>query len=538
MGTAVVCVARDELGSISGVIRKVNGNLVKGATVTLTSDQTSAVTMRTTSGGSGEYRFAAIPLGNYRLAAILPGFVASASETIRLSSTLAVAKVDLTLTPQTQETDLKAGASSRPPPKFAAAGVRGLIDSGGYSAPANAAAAAVLISGVADIKRSGSGVGEGSGGASSKDWPCNLEPELEKALAANPENSEANRRLAEFYTAHDQAANAISLLERARRIDSAQGGQSADSISRDLAVAWMKTGKFDEARESLASLVERDQPGIHALLARADEGSGMFIQASHEYETAAKSEPSEDNLFGAGYELILAGLPAEAASAFHAGIQKYPHSITLLIGAGTAEFLQGHTSESIVSFLRATDVNPIDPRPYALLSSTSGTSTAESEKVRAALKRFLDLAPDNAQANYFYALNLKLARVDQPDSVEMNRVGTLLKRAIQLDPNFAKAHFQLGIFYTDHGENDNAIREYEATIGLTPDLNEAHYRLARAYRLAGETASAAHEMQLFQDARSLKNSKADDTENVEQFVLTVDPPGNHSDGAECPAQPR
>ena len=43
--------------------------------------------------------------------------------------------------------------------EFEAAGIRGLIDPGGYSAPANAAAASGLISGVADIRRTENGAG-------------------------------------------------------------------------------------------------------------------------------------------------------------------------------------------------------------------------------------------------------------------------------------------------------------------------------------------------------------------------------------------
>ena len=35
-----------------------------------------------------------------------------------------------------------------------------------------------------------------------------------------------------------------------------------------------------------------------------------------------------------GYELVLAGLPADAARAFESGLKQHPQSIRLLIGAG------------------------------------------------------------------------------------------------------------------------------------------------------------------------------------------------------------
>jgi len=553
-GSAAVAASSDGAGTVSGVVRNADGKPVGGVSVTLISDQDPPITAQAISSAQGEYRFTGLQSGNYHVTATLPGFVANVPDIVRLPSpsatSFASAKIDFTLTPQLSEAESKSAAPSRLPPKFEAAGVRGLIDSGGYSAPANAAAASVLIGGVADIKRSGNT----SGRSAAQDWPCDLEPELMKAVAANPDKSEPRRRLAEFYLAHDQATNAITLLEEARGIKSARNDGTNDMVSLDFAVAWMKTGRFDAARDVLTELAARHddrdiheseihetgihEAEIHTLLARADEGSGLFTQASREYQIAATAEPSEDNLFGTGYELILAGRAADAATAFLSGVQKYPHSITLLIGVGTAEFLEGQTSDSVATFLQATDTDPSDPRPYALLSSAFGRSGVESEKVRASFKRFLDLAPENARANYFYALTLlagrgsdKGSKKDDNDkkndgsALDIDRVEGLFKRAILLDPNFAKAHFQLGVLYADRGEYDRAVHEYEASVRLAPDFNEAHYRLARAYRRAGSMELAAHEMQLFQNARERQASETGTAENIEQFISVMNRPG-------------
>ena len=171
--------------------------------------------------------------------------------------------------------------------------------------------------------------------------PARSKPELRKSFESHQANADANRKLGQYYLAHEQPARAIPFLERA----SSESGNDYRA-SKDLALAWIQNGQFDSAGELLDSLAQsHDDAEIHNLLARADEGSGKFKQASQQYSVAAKEAPSEENLFGAGYELILAGLPADAAREFEAGLRRYPTSIRLLVGAGAAEFLQGKTLE-------------------------------------------------------------------------------------------------------------------------------------------------------------------------------------------------
>ena len=513
----LLCAAGDDLGVVSGVVRDAAGKAVEGAKVTLTSSQTPPILQQTTSGREGQYRFAGVRFGEYRLAAELGGPGAAMPGAVLVSSSTPVV-VDLTLTP------------SRPPLKFEAAGVRGLIDPGGYSAPANAAAASGLIAGIADIKRSGYGLG-----ASARDFPCGLEPELKKSVEANPDKAEPNRRLGEFYIAHDQPVKAIPLLEQAHRIDGADAASA-----RDLAIAWMKNGQFEAARELLTGLAAgQGESQTHSLLARAEEGSGMFARASEEYQIAAKGDPSPENLFGVGYELILAGMPRDAGKAFRAGLAQHPRSIQLLSGAGAAEFLQGHAAEGIVSFLQATDLAPSDPRPYSFLSSASGVSGVEGERVRSAFKRFRELVPENAQASYFYGLNLLGQRGKDGGAVDLKMVEELFKQAIMLDPNFAKAHFQLGGLYAERGDFVAAAREYEATVRLAPELREAHYRLAGAYRHTGRDELAAREMRLFEQARERPDSETGTAGmSIEQFVSVIDRPGRERPETQCPAAGR
>ena len=171
----------------------------------------------------------------------------------------------------------------------------------------------------------------------------------------------------------------------------------------------------------------------------------MFQQAAQEYREAESKEQSEESIFGEGYELILAGSIADGMNVFDAGIRMYPRSIPLRIGAGTAQCLLGKTSDGLRNFLDATDIDPADPRPYSFLASASGISNDESDRVRKSFMRFLDREPNNGSASFFCALALSRAN---PAS-DTDRIEVLLQRAIQFDPNLAKAHLLLDYIFLE-----------------------------------------------------------------------------------------
>ena len=56
-----------------------------------------------------------------------------------------------------------------------------------------------------------------------------------------------------------------------------------------------------------------------------------------------------------------------------------------------------------------------------------------------------------------------------------------LKRAIEINPNYAKAHYNLGIAYGRKGMDDEAIAEYKRAIEINPNYAKAHNNLAVEY---------------------------------------------------------
>lgn len=499
-------------GSLAGFVRDEQGSPIPGAQIAVKSE-TSQTTFTTTSDAQGAYHLASLPKGNYRLQTAHDGFVISQSALISIA---AGAQVVMSV------------ILSRPPaarPQFEAAGVRGLIDPGGYSASSNAAASG-LIKGIADIKRTGNDATTPAEMSS----PCALEPALKRDVEQKPESAQASLKLGEFYNAHGQEAKALPILEHARSLN-----RTDQETLEQLADAYLRAGRFDAARQLLTSSVVQERPEMYRLVARADEGTGRFTEASHEYQLAADQDPIEENLFGVGYELILAGLPQDAERAFAAGVKRSPRSIELVIGLGSAQFLEGRTAESIQTLLRAVDLDPADPRTYPFLSEAAGTAHDDAEQVHAAFERFLSVAPDNPRASYYLALDMSHEPAADR-AASPSRIEALLKRAILLDPVLPDAHFQLSLLYERKKDYPAAAQELEKELSISPNLKEAHYRLAIAYRQTGRMDLSAKEMQRFREAQERsREQKAGMGVDIDQFISVLGKPeSDAARGSLCP----
>ena len=495
--------AAAQAGSLSGVIRSTEGVPLHGAQITLTSSAASPTTLATTSDAQGAYHFSSLPSGAYRLAAVLSGFENRQGVTVSIPSSSVETKIDLSMHRGPSQAG---GSETGSGPQFVAAGVRGLIDPGGYSAPAAAAAASGLIKGVAAIERTGNI----SPTPPNTSESCALEPALKKDVEDKPERAEALLRLGEFYLAHGQVAKAIPLLERARSMN-----QKDQETLEALAQAYLKGERFEAAKQLLTPLpAVQDAASLHRMLALANEGLGEFAQASQNYQLAANQQPAEQSLFGVGYELILAGLPKDAVRAFTAGLNRYPRSLQLLIGLGSAQFLEGRARESVQTLLRAVALNPADPRPYPFLAQASGVSSENADRVHAAFENYLGIAPNNAVAAYYRALDLMTA-----PAANNHRIEALLQHAILLDPGLVDAHYQLAVLYGNRGDYQDAAQQLETVIKLSPEHKEAHYRLAMAYRRTGRIDRSKIEMQRFHTAPD--PVKAGPDVSIDKFISVL-----------------
>jgi tetratricopeptide (TPR) repeat protein len=297
------------------------------------------------------------------------------------------------------------------------------------------------------------------------------------------------------------------------------GGHGSETVIRNREALAKATAAL--AKEPAAK-PDQSEAGRHHLLAVADEREGNPLEAVREYQRAAELNPSEPNLFDWGSELLLHRAPEPAVEVFTNGYRLFPHSVRLLIGLSASWYGLGSYDKATERLCQASDLNPEDLTPYLFMGKMQAVEATESEGIIERLARFVRLHPQNALANYYYAVGLWKRRESPEDAAEVDQIKALLEKAVHLDPKLGPGYLQLGILYSEQENLASAIAAYQQAIQVTPELKEAHYRLAQAYRQAGEKSKAQAELQLY--AKILKED-ADETERerheLRQFVYQL-----------------
>jgi tetratricopeptide (TPR) repeat protein len=341
--------------------------------------------------------------------------------------------------------------------------------------------------------------------------------QFRKAVALEPKSYDANHNLGEYLIQNGKVPEAQPYLQEAYRVN-----PTAYDNAYDLAMADFMLGKLDEARTVVQALLEQKNNGeLHNLLGQIDEKDGKFVAAANDYEAAAHLEPSEENLFAWGSEMLLHRTYEPAISIFEKAAELYPKSPRILIGQGLALYSRGIYDKAVNALIAAADLNPQDARCYVFLSKAYNSSPLQADEVVQRFRRYAELQPNNALAQYYYAVSLWKGKRVENSNVDPGSVEALLKRAIALDDSLADAHVQLGNLYADQRQYEKSIPEYQHALELDPDLADAHYRLATDLVHTGQKESAQKEFAIYQKLRAVHLAEVQkEHEEVRQFVYS------------------
>jgi tetratricopeptide (TPR) repeat protein len=300
------------------------------------------------------------------------------------------------------------------------------------------------------------------------------------------------------------------------------------SLGKTASSAPTVTGTEKSLREKLVR--EPNSADLHHSLADLEEKLGNSLEAVRQYQSAAELDPREPYLFDWGSELLLHHAPEPAVEVFSKGNRLFPHSVRMLVGLGAAWFARGDVDQAVKRICAASDLNPGDSMPYLFLGKMQAAETTPPPDLVEKLHRFATLQPENAEANYYYAVGLWKRRANPPDANVAAQVESLLNKAIRLDPKYSAAYLQLGIVDAEQRDSQRAIANYQRAIQAAPQMEEAHYRLAQAYRQIGEADKAKAELQIYDQMskESAENSERERHE-IRQFVYTLRDPAPAQD---------
>ena len=194
----------------------------------------------------------------------------------------------------------------------------------------------------------------------------------------------------------------------------------------------------------------------------------------------------------------------------------------MLIGMGISSYARGSYDQAVERLGEASDLTPDDPTPYLFLGRLRSVDAGRSTVYPAKLQRFAERHPENAWANYYYALALLKQRSSPEDTRNLALIESLLKNAVRLDPKLALAYLQLGNVYAESSDSADAIAAYQQAAAADPALEEAHYRLAQIYKRTGDQTNAQKELQLYNELSKQASAKEEkQRKEIQQFIYSV-----------------
>jgi len=517
-----------QTATIQGSVLDAAGKPVGDASVRL-EEASARNPAETKTNAAGAFEFSALPTGSYALTAEKSGLHSRSAPTVALSEGDRK-HIDLVLE-TSEDGQPHSAAPSSPPsqtmgfsdnPNFTIAGVTDWTAVGGHGSDSILRTSEDLARETLALKPHGAGQST-SGRSGSAGEEAGSESKLRAALAGAPGSFAANHLLGEFYLQTGRYREALPLLEASYRVDPAN-----DDNERDLALACENAGALKQAHEHIQNLLKRrNDADLHRMAGALDEKLGDPLAAVQEYQQAASIDPSEQNYFAWGSELLLHRAVWQAAEVVRNGVKAHPKSARLLTVLGTALFAGALYDEAARSLCDASDLDPANPEPYIFMGKIEMAAPTPLPCVEAKLARFVQEKPDSSLANYLYAMALWKQQEHATNRPDLQQVESLLTKAVSIDSKCFDGYLQLGILAASQRDYQKAIQLYTKAIDVNPQLGEAHYRLGVAYDRLGEREKAQQEFQLHDEIEKRQAAAVErERKEVKQFVVVQGQPAH------------
>jgi tetratricopeptide (TPR) repeat protein len=311
--------------------------------------------------------------------------------------------------------------------------------------------------------------------------------DLKAALEGNPQNGTgwAMLGLSEFQI--KDYDNALIHLQRGQQLGISGSPESLQSAKYTLGSLLVHAGEFDQAAEILSTAT-----GPGPLQNKVEIALGLALLRKP--QLPSEIDPSQTQLLTAAGKIaaLLQNSQYDAAfQQFKPLLRQYPSTPFLHYAYGTALMALSEFDEAAAQMRAEMPISPASELPWVRLASISLRQHDPASAIPSA-KRALELAPDSAEAHYL------LGRA----SLESGDDGTALKElqiAAKLSPGSPEIHFNLAKAYARSKMPQDAERERNAFTQLN-EIAEAQKsrhgsQIYGGPREAGEVTTPAQKPQ-------------------------------------------
>ena len=295
-------------------------------------------------------------------------------------------------------------------------------------------------------------------------------------------------------------ADAIVPLARAAELL----GEDAEA-HYNLGTALLEQGRLPDAEASYRKVLALNEHYLPARynLANIYRALGRLAEAETAYRTVLQLQP---NLLEAWGNLAVVlqeqGSHADAEHCLRQLLAANPRDAQAWRNLAIIEYATGRHSDAERDLGQALSLDPNLADAEAYLGHILNAQDRAVEAVEH-YRRALKLDSVNADAHNGLGVALRkearAATRDLPeevakeiplDAAKLAQAEASHRRAIELRPDFAEAHSDLGNVMREQGRQGEALQSYRAALGLKPDYAEAHYNLGNVFKEQSRFADA------------------------------------------------
>ena len=182
---------------------------------------------------------------------------------------------------------------------------------------------------------------------------------------------------------------------------------------------------------------------------------------------------------------------SESVTQYKSAVKLEPDNADYHISLGQGYYYSRAFYYAYDEFKEATELNPTDPNAFFLFGITAYKQAVISELIEA----FIDIF--DADPNAKGKVENKFSKKITLDPVKQHQVYTEMagafSKAVQLNPSFTEATFNLALTYHEMGMPDSAEYFYKIVQQLKPDLVRSYRRLAELYTTEDRKSDAVNE---------------------------------------------
>jgi len=316
-----------------------------------------------------------------------------------------------------------------------------------------------------------------------------------KAEALAPDHPAVLHGLAVYYA---ESGEWLAAAKREARFARSQPDDLAAALR--AAQLYLRAERPAEAAALAEWALDQDNDArLYVVLAQARAAGGEPEAAVEPLREAVRLQPYEERYHFELARLLLRLQRFEAAlEALDQGQEIFARSPRLELLRGIAYYAQRKFSKAVDSFLRSAKLGPGMEQPHVFLGQILNHAQHRLDEATARFAAFNKTHPENHLGYYLHAIALLAGMGPSPDPEISARAERLLRRSLELAPEHAPSHYELGGLLARKREYKKAAEHLEQAAELDPADSRIHYHLARVYLRLGEKDKAAAERKLHQ----------------------------------------